>query len=256
MVSTSAPRSKTAGCARRSTAARGLGEPDRRDEVRAAGAARPRRAVCVADLDRARVAVAARPPPPRRSRAPPGTRSSLPVVRRPVAEPERDAGRQRAAPAPRRAGAAPMAGAGRGGGTVVEAADAAEARRSGDSVMSSAGLVDQLLREQDASGLRHRDRRRAQVLREQAAQMALADARGGGERRRRRARRRARPRRSAPGARDTVFDVPRQAASVGRRLGPAAQAGAEAGLLGRGRAREERRRSRASAVRAGQIGRQ
>ena len=117
---------------------------------------------------------------------------------------------------------------------LVEAPHAAEPRRQGDLGHRQAGVVDQLLREQHASRLGDRHRRGAEVLHEQASELARADAESLGERidaglvaveravgdQREAARHRVR--RAAPGA------------EVGCGLGPAAQAGPEARLLGSG----------------------
>jgi hypothetical protein len=59
---------------------------------------------------------------------------------------------------------------------VVEAAKAAEARRAGDVDHAHVGLVDELFREEQTAGLRHRDRRSAEVSLEESPELALADA--------------------------------------------------------------------------------
>ena len=122
---------------------------------------------------------------------------------------------------------------------LVEAPDAAEAGGERDLGHRQARLVDELLGEQHAPRLRHRDRRGAEMLLEQAAQLPLADAQPRGQRvdarlvaverafRDQREAARHRVGGAAPGA------------EVRRRLGPAAQAGPEPRLLRRRRRREE-----------------
>ena len=120
---------------------------------------------------------------------------------------------------------------------LVEAADAAEAGGEGDLGHRQLGLVDELLGQQHAAGLRDGDRRGAEMLLEQPPQMALADAEPLGESIERRLVERAeldqrqRARHGVGGA--------APGAEIGRGLGPAAQAGAEAGFLCRGGGRKE-----------------
>jgi hypothetical protein len=83
---------------------------------------------------------------------------------------------------------------------LVEAPHAAEPGGQRDLRHRQAGVVDQLLGEQHAPGLRHGDGRGAEMLVEQAPQLPLADAEPlGPAHRRSRRRRRAHPPRSAPG---------------------------------------------------------
>ena len=112
-----------------------------------------------------------------------------------------------------------------------------------------ARLVDQLLGEQDAPRLGHRHRRGAEMLAKEAAELALADPQPLGQGLHVAAIQATlsisgqRPRdgvgRAAPGA------------EIGRGLGPAAQAGAEARLLGRRGRRIEAACSRAWACAPG-----
>ena len=140
---------------------------------------------------------------------------------------------------------------------VVEAAQAAEARRERDLGHGQVGLVDQPLREVEAAGLRHGERRGADVGDEQAVQVARADAEPGGERVDRSLVERAlvdereRPPHDGRGA--------EPGRGAGRGLGPAAQARPEAGVARRRRGGEvahvrvagARRRAHRPAVDAG-----
>src|SRR6185437_2839756 len=164
------------------------------------------------------------------------TQHRLPVVGRAVAQPERDAslGRRARRPSPQRAGrAAEELAEG-----LVEAADAAEAGGQRHLAKRHARLVDELFGEEHAPRLRHRHRRGAQMLVEQAPELAPADAEPLGQRldagvgveravghERQRARHRVRA--AAPEG------------EVGRGLRPAAQAGPEPRLLRRRRRGEE-----------------
>ena len=121
---------------------------------------------------------------------------------------------------------------------LVEPAHAAEPRGERDLRHGHARLVDELLREQHAAGLRDRDGGRAQVLLEQPAELATADAQPVGQR--------VDPRLAAvqaavgderQRARDGVRGAP-PGREVGRRLRAAAQARTEPRLL-RGRGRRE-----------------
>jgi hypothetical protein len=64
---------------------------------------------------------------------------------------------------------------------LVEAADAAEAGGHRHLGHGQASLMDQLLGQQHPAGLRHRHRRGAEMLAEQAAQLPFADAQPVGE---------------------------------------------------------------------------
>ena len=200
----------------------------------------------VNDLDRSRLTVLAYGAcvglrvdlldPVDRARAQVG-QDGRPVVRWSIPQPDRDAGR--ADRALRQCGDDfPAERARRAVEEVlerlVEAPHAAEPRCQGDLGHRQAGVMDQLLREQDASSLGHRHRRGSEVLHEQASEMARADAESLGERidagllavegavgdQREAARHRVR--RAVPGA------------EVRCGLGSAAEAGAEARRLGSG----------------------
>ena len=120
---------------------------------------------------------------------------------------------------------------------LVETPDAAETRRHRDVHHREPGFVNELLGEQYAAGLRHRDRRCAQVLVEQTSELPLAEAQARGERvhagvvqcaeldQRQRARHAVR--RAVPGG------------QLRRRLGTAAQAGTEPRRLRGGGGPEE-----------------
>jgi hypothetical protein len=115
---------------------------------------------------------------------------------------------------------------------LVEAPHAAEAGGQGHLAHRKVGLVDQLLGQQHPPGLGHADRRGAQVLQEQPPQLPPADAHAFGQALDISVVERA-GLDQGQGARDGVGRaVP--GAQLRRGLGPAAQAGAIAGLLGRG----------------------
>ena len=140
---------------------------------------------------------------------------------------------------------------------VVEAAQAAEARRERDLGHGQVGLVDQPLREVEAAGLRHGERRGADVGDEEAVEVARADAEPGGERVDRALVERALVDERERAPHDGRGAEPGRGA--GRGLGPAAQARPEAGLARRRRGREvahvrvagTRRRAHRPAVDAG-----
>ena len=71
-----------------------------------------------------------------------------------------------------------MIGLGDGG---IESANAAEAGRDRDLAHRQTRLINQLFRKMQATGLRHRAGRRAQVLQEQPTQMARANSQALGE---------------------------------------------------------------------------
>jgi hypothetical protein len=102
-----------------------------------------------------------------------------PVVGRPVAQPESDPrivlrrrGRPRADSTPERARRAREELLER----LVEAADAPEARRQRDVAHAQPRLVNELLREENAAGLGHGERRGAEVTLEEAPELARAHA--------------------------------------------------------------------------------
>ena len=200
----------------------------------------------MSDLDRAHLAVlqhgpaiglAVDPLHPVDRASPQEGQHRRPVIGRAVAQPHGDADRGDRAFGQGDDGLAPQ-GAWRPAiellEGLVEPADAAEARGERDLGHRQPGVVDQLLGEQHATGLGHGDRRGAEMLLEQAAELASADAQALGQRvdaglvaveralgdERKAARHRVRG--AAPGA------------EIRRRLRPAAQAGAEASLLRRG----------------------
>jgi hypothetical protein len=121
---------------------------------------------------------------------------------------------------------------------LVEAPHAAEAGGQGHLAHRQVGLVDQLLGQQHPPRLGHPDRCRAQMLQEQPPQLPPADARRarpGSRHRLPSSREESRAHRldQRQGARDGV-GRPVPGPQLRRGLGPAAQAGAIAGLLGRG----------------------
>ncbi len=165
-----------------------------------------------------------------------------PVIGRPVAQPHSHAISRHRSLAQRRNSLAaqrtrrpleqPLKG-------LVESPHAAEAGGQRDLAHGQARIVDQLLGQQHAPRLRHRDRRGAEMLIEQAPQLPLADAKPRGQtvdagvvaiQRTLGDQRQAaghRVRRAAPGA------------EIRRRFRPAAQAGTKAGLLRRRGRRKE-----------------
>ncbi len=162
----------------------------------------------------------------------------LPIVGRAVAEAEGDAGVGCGS-----CGGLAAEGAGRAVEEVVEgfveAAEAAESGGQRDFGHGHAGFVDELLGEEDAAGLGDRDGRGAEMLVEEAAELALAEAEAGGEG-------------FDGGGRavegavgdegECAGDGIRSAApggELGCGLGPAAEAGTEAGFLRGGCGGEE-----------------
>ena len=155
------------------------------------------------------------------------------VVRRPQREPEHQRagiGRRRRVTEPAQRARWPVVGREERG---VEPPQRAVARRDRDLRHREVGLVHEPLREVEASGLRDRHRRRADVRDEQAVEVAGADAYAGGERLDRRVVESAVVDERQRAAHDRRRAEPRRRA--GRRLRPAAQAGPEAGVGGRGR---------------------
>jgi len=137
--------------------------------VRSVDGNRPRVDIAIDDLDA-------------RDRAGPEIRQHRrPVVRRFVAQLQRNL-------APRRRRHATADAAQRSGRTAeealerfVEASNAAKARGERHLAHRQRRLVDELLGEQDPSGLRDRDGRRTEVCAEQPAELAFADAEPRGE---------------------------------------------------------------------------
>src|SRR5262249_31594283 len=119
---------------------------------------------------------------------------------------------------------------------VVEAADAREARGERDARHGEIGLVDELPGEVEPAGAGDRARGGAELLREEAAEVALADTEPLGQRRRALLERALadQPDRAGHGGRGAE-----RRRAAGRGLGAAAEAGAEAGLLGGRGAGEE-----------------
>ena len=240
-------------------ATRDAAQPDRRPDAVERGE--------VGDLDRAHAPFrrcCAGSAPSRPFDAVDGARLQIgqhrrPVVGRAISQPHRHPGR-RDRSRPRAASPARRSALGGRRNSwlkdLVEPAHAAKPGGHRDLGHRQARFVNQLLGEQHAPGLRHRHRRRAEVLQEETAQLPLAHAQPLRQRLDARPpRRRARPRRSAP-ARATPCSTSRATtpARAPFRAGSAGTGGIP--LPARPRPTERTGNSRACAGRAGHTGRQ
>ena len=104
------------------------------------------------------------------------TEHGIPVIGRTIAQPQRHAGFRTGWRRWKFFAAMRWEADERGRENFVKSADTAESGRQRNFGHRHLRFVDQLLREENAPGLRHRDRRGAQMLNEQPPEVAFADA--------------------------------------------------------------------------------